>query len=85
MTIEYKGVIIMNKQKRSAIAEAKTKLSDARDCIMDVKMDEEGCIDSYPENLQNTETYEVMCSAVDALDEAIDSIEDAIESLDEIS
>jgi len=40
-------------------------------------------LDNMPENLEGSERYSTMESAIDSLDDAIDKIEEAQDSIDE--
>jgi hypothetical protein len=43
---------------------------------------EEDCMDNYPENLQNTDRFEKMETAVDSLNEALEKLDDAKEFIE---
>ena len=68
----------MNKTRRKSLQTAVLYIDKAIDIINDAKYDEQGCIDNTPENLQNSERYEAMESAVDNLEEAADSLKEAL-------
>lgn len=58
------------------------KLLDSAAHIVDSVCDkEQDCVDNYPENLQGTERFEQMESAVDSLNDALEKIDDAKEQI----
>ena len=76
----------MNKQRRKTLNELYDKLAELRDLLDEVKCEEEDYRDNMPENLQNSERYEIaenacdnMASALSSLEEALDYIESATE------
>lgn len=73
----------MNNQRRNRLTDAISLLERASDIVEDVKSDEESALDNMPENLEGSERYEKMESAVESLDDAISSISDAIDSIGE--
>ena len=68
----------MNKTRRKSLRTAVLYIDKAIDIINDAKYDEQDCIDNTPENLQNSERYEAMESAVDNLEEAADSLKESL-------
>ncbi len=73
----------MNEKKRNKLRSAVTMLSNAMTVVDNVHDDESDCVESCPENLQNSERYESMVNAVDVLEEAMGSIDEAIDQLKE--
>lgn len=73
----------MNKGRRTSLREATGLLDRAVDIIKDARNEEQECLDNMPENLQGSERYESMESAIDSLEEAIEKIDDAKESIGE--
>lgn len=67
----------MDKKRREKLRKAMGMLTEALNITQDVCDQEQGCVDNYPENLQNTDTFEKMEDAVDNLNNAIDEIVDA--------
>ena len=67
----------MNRSRRSYLQQASVLLDGAIDIIRTAKDDEQECLDNLPENLQNSERYETMETAIDSLEEAIEKIEEA--------
>lgn len=67
----------MNERKRNRLREALKMLSSASSIIEAVCDSELDCMDNYPENLQNTERFEQMESAVDYLNDSLEKIDDA--------
>lgn len=71
----------MNKQRRMRLEEALEFLSKAESIAESARDEEADGVSNYPENLQDTERYEMMEEAVDSLDEALDLITDAENSI----
>lgn len=69
----------MNKQRRKTINEIYDKLAELRDLLEEVKCEEEDYRDNMPENLQNSERYEIAEEACDNLDSALSSLEEALD------
>lgn len=75
----------MNNSRRAEIDEIVGILSDAKTSIEYIRDDEQGCLDSIPENLEGSDRYSKMEMAVEHLEDAIDSLGDALESLEKAS
>jgi hypothetical protein len=75
----------MNKQSRKSVAIAIDTIRSVINDLEYIRDDEQDKMDNMPENLQMSERYEAMETAVDALENAITSLEDAVDSLEEIS
>ena len=73
----------MNKEKRNDLNTARELLDRARGIVSSVRDREQDCLDNMPENLEGSERYSTMESAIDSLDDAIDKIEEAQDSIDE--
>ena len=73
----------MNNKRRKELRRAIEIIETALDIVNQVKDKEEDSMYNYPENLQGTETYENMETAVDTMDDAISNIDDGISSLNE--
>lgn len=69
----------MNKKGRGRLHDALKLLSNASSIAESVCDDEQDSIDNYPENLQCTEKFERMESAVDGLNDALEKIDEAKE------
>lgn len=67
----------MNEKRRGRLKDALKMLSNAASIVESVCDSEQDCIDNYPENLQSTERFEHMESAVDSLNDALEKIDDA--------
>lgn len=67
----------MNEKRRGRLRDALKMLSNAASIVEIVCDGEQDCIDNYPENLQSTERFECMESAVDSLNDALEKIDDA--------
>lgn len=74
----------MNKIKRNNIASAINKMNSAIVILDDVLDKESFAMENYPENLQGTDIYYDMESAVDTLQSVIDDVNDSIESLESL-
>jgi molecular chaperone GrpE (heat shock protein) len=57
------------------LSELAGKLSDLRDAVESIKSDEEDYRDNMPENLQQSERYQLADAACDALDSAVSDLE----------
>ena len=73
----------MNNKRRKELRRAIEIIETALDIVNSVKDEEEDAMYNYPENLQGTEAYENMETAVDTMDDAISNIDDGISSLNE--
>lgn len=73
----------MNKEKRNDLNTARELLERAKGIVGTVRDREQDCLDNIPENLEGSERYSTMESAIDSLDDAIDKIEEAQGSIDE--
>ena len=71
----------MNEKRRGQLKEALNMLSSVASIVEAVCDVEQDCVDNYPENLQGTEKYERMESAVDNLNDALEKIDDAKECI----
>ena len=72
----------MNKPRRKTLADIREKLSELRDLLEEVMMEEEEYRDNMPENLQGSERYEKAEEACDNLDSARTSIDEALEYIE---
>jgi len=73
----------LNKEKRNDLSTARELLDRAKGIVSSVRDREQDCLDNMPENLEGSERYSTMESAIDSLDDAIDKIEEAQDSIDE--
>ena len=73
----------MNNKRRKELRRAIEIIETALDIVNQVKDEEEDSMYNYPENLQGTEKYENMETAVDTMDDAVSNIDDGISSLNE--
>lgn len=73
----------MNKARRKRIEEVISKLQDLQGEIEDITSEEEEYRDNMPENLVNSEKYEVAENARCLLDSAYSSVDEAVEMLEE--
>lgn len=65
----------MNNERRKSLRQAKDLLDKAYNIICDALDEEQDCLDNMPENLQDSERYEMMENAVDELIEASESLD----------
>lgn len=75
------GGNLMNNKRRKELRRAIDMIETALDIVNSVKDEEEDAMCNYPENLQGTEIYENMETAVDTMEEVASAIEDAADSL----
>ena len=75
----------MNKARRKELNRAVELLEEAKDIIEICKDEEMEYLENIPENLQNSEKYEMADSAVYALERACESVDEAIDSVEEAS
>ena len=73
----------MNNKRRKELRRAISMIETALNIVNSVKDEEEDAMCNYPENLQGTETYENMETAVDTMEEVASVIEDAVGSLND--
>ena len=66
----------MNEKRRGRLQDALNMLNSVTAIVESVCDSEQDCMDNYPENLQGTEKYERMESAVDRLNDALENIEE---------
>lgn len=71
----------MNKEKRSELNTAIELLCRVLDSVSKIRDKEQDCLDNMPENLEGSEKYSTIESAVESLDDAIEKIEEAIEHI----
>lgn len=74
----------MNLTRRKQLRQIKQELVSIRDDIEGVILDEEDALNATPENLQETERFELYEAAVDELGDVEDDIADAIKLIDDI-
>ena len=72
----------MNRKRREILKHAKDHLG-AASVLVSQALDEEDCLGNLPDNLVDSERYEKMENAVDALNDAADGIDEAIEKINE--
>jgi hypothetical protein len=72
----------MNRIRRKTLNEIYDKLAELRDLLEEVKGEEEDYRDNMPENLQNSERYEIAENACDNMDSAVCSIEEALDYIE---
>ena len=73
----------MNGRRRVRLREALAMLNSVIIIVDDVCNGEQDAADNYPENLQNTEKFEAMESAVESLNEAVEKIDEAKEHIED--
>lgn len=71
----------MNKARRELLSKVELLLDQAAGFILRALDEEQNCLDNMPENLQDSEKYQKMETAVDNLESAVDSIAEAKESI----
>lgn len=75
----------MNDKKRKKLSRAINLLKQAYDIVDGVVDEESDDMDNMPENLQTSERYDKMESAIDKLEEALEQIEAAQDTITEAS
>ena len=71
----------MNNARRELLGRAVSLLDQAYDIVSAALDQEQDCLDNMPENLQDSERYQKMESAVDCLEGAIESIDEARDNI----
>ena len=66
----------MDNKRRERLKTASCLIDRAYTIIESVLDREQECVDNYPESFQDTDKYEKMEAAVEALEEAVDSLDD---------
>lgn len=72
----------MNKRRRTKLSEAYSLLDRAVSIVEIVKDEEQDSFNNLPDNLQGSESGELMEESIDELQTTIDSINDAMEHID---
>lgn len=75
----------MNQARRKLLFYAAGNLNAASTLVSRAFDEEEDCLGNLPDSLQNSERYERMENAIDALNDAMESIDAAIEKINEAS
>ena len=75
----------MNKDRRKRIGNIIAELNESLQKLESVTGDEQDVYDNMPENLQGSQRYEDMETAIDHLEEAKSSLEEAISSLEVVN
>jgi len=78
-------MIILNNKRRASLKDAVALLDRAAAIIEQVAEQEQDCLDNIPENLQESDRYEAMETAVDCLEDAAADLESAKEKITEAS
>jgi ABC-type transporter Mla subunit MlaD len=73
----------MNNEKRKRLGSAVERLAQVLEVVDDVTDEEQECLDSFPESLQNNSRYEKMENAIDMLIDASEQINGAIDCIQE--
>ena len=73
----------MNQARRGLLRKAAENLNAASVLVSRALDEEEDCLGNLPDSLQDSERYEKMENAVDALNDASASIDTAIEKINE--
>jgi len=72
----------MNKLRRKSLQEIIDKMQEIRSGLETHYDEEREYRDNIPENLQDSERYEISDNAVDALDAAMSDLDSAIENIE---
>ena len=73
----------MNEKRRRQLSNVIGLLHTAESDLDSIREEEQSCMDSMPENLQSSERYAAMESAVDYIESAIDSVQEAADCVNE--
>ncbi len=73
----------MNRRRRADLDRAIEQLERAKYIVELASSEESDCLSNMPENLEGSQRYEDMETAVDCLEDAIGSIDEAIEKIEE--
>ena len=79
---QYVGVTEVDIKRRKRLRDALKMLGNAAAIVEAVCDKEQDCVDNYPENLQSTDRFEQMESAVDNLNDALEKIDDVKEHIE---
>ena len=74
----------MNKTRRAQVSEAMTHIENAKGILESVRDCESDAMENLPESLQESEMYERMEEAVEAVESAMDYLDMAFEELDTV-
>lgn len=74
----------MNTARRKTIQSELEIIKNAIISLEDVLSKEQDCLDSYPENLQNSERYEESCDLCDDFEDALSNLTDSVNEMEEI-
>lgn len=69
----------MDKRRRERLKDALRSIEMIVSILQGVCDKEESCAENYPENLQNSDKYEKMESAIEHLNDAIDKLDEVKE------
>jgi len=72
----------MNKVRRKAIEDIRTKLEELKSELEMLQEEEQMAFDNLPESFQEGEQGQKMNSCIDQIGYAVSSVEDAIDNLD---
>lgn len=75
----------MNKARRDLLKRAISALETASSYVSYALDQEQDCLDNLPENLESSERYEKMETAIEKLEEAIENIDGAKTCIEEAS
>lgn len=73
----------MNHKRREILKHAKEHLCTATVMISRALDEEEDCHDNVPENLADSDRYEKMEHAIDAMSDSVELIDEAIDRINE--
>lgn len=72
----------MNVKRREQLRNAINLMNSARDIVETITDEETDSADNMPENLQTSDKYEKMLSAIENLEDATTHLDDAIENIE---
>lgn len=71
----------MNNERRKLLADAITKMEEAKTLIEIARDEEQDAFDNMPEGIQTGERGQKMEAAIESMEEVINDIENTVESL----
>lgn len=74
----------MNTSRRKQIKSEIETIKKSIDALELIMSEEQDCLDSYPENLQNSERYEESCDLCDNFEDALTNLIDSVDEMEEI-
>lgn len=74
----------MNRDRRKRLQEVYDALEEQLTALEEIRDEEQGSYDNYPESLQESERGQTLYENVDSLDSAYNDLESLLESIQEV-